>query len=104
MNPDNFTHKSNECLVAARDQAESNGHVQVSPVHVTLALLSDLEGVFRHAIAAASGEGSHNVLTSVEKSLHAFLQKIPTQDPAPDNISANATFIKVIKKAQGFQK
>ena len=73
MKPDTFAHKSNLNLVAARDLAESYGHAQIAPVHLALALLSDLEGIRRRAVAAAAGGGSENVLTSVERAFtHYF--------------------------------
>lgn len=55
MNPDNFTHKTNEALVAAHEMASEAGHAQLTPLHLAAALAADKGGILRQAISQASG-------------------------------------------------
>nr|ABB73202.1 heat shock protein 101 [Funaria hygrometrica] len=102
MNPEKFTHKTNEALAAGQELATEAGHAQYTPVHLALALLNDSEGLLRQAIASASG--GDQTLNSVERVLKNTLKKIPSQNPAPDASPANNALIKCIKKAQSLQK
>ena len=45
MNPQNFTHKSQEALQRASGIANENGQPQVEPPHLFLSLLEQTEGV-----------------------------------------------------------
>lgn len=102
MNPEKFTHKTNEALAAGQELATEAGHAQYTPVHLTLALLNDNEGLLRQAIATVSG--GDQTINSVERVLKNTLKKIPSQSPAPDASPANNALIKCLKKAQSLQK
>ncbi|CAK9147977.1 unnamed protein product [Ilex paraguariensis] len=54
MNPDKFTHKTNEALAGAHEQAMEAGHAQFTPLHIASALLSDPNGLFWQAIVTAN--------------------------------------------------
>lgn len=45
MNPDTFTDKTTELITKARELALDNAHVQMTPLHLALALVSDPEGL-----------------------------------------------------------
>ena len=45
MNPEHFTDKTNELISKARELALDSAHVQITPVHLALALISDQEGL-----------------------------------------------------------
>ncbi|XWS37283.1 hypothetical protein CRYUN_Cryun19dG0029900 [Craigia yunnanensis] len=76
MNPDKFTHKTNDALAGAHELAMSNGHAQFTPFHLAAA-----ERVFNQA-----------------------LKKLPSQSPPPDEIPASTSLIKGIRRAQAAQK
>lgn len=102
MNPDKFTHKTNEALAAGLEIATESGHAQYTPVHLAIALTEDKAGILRQAISSAAG-GEENV-EAVQRVLRQALKKIPSQDPAPDSIPPNTSFIKAIRRAQSSQK
>ncbi|KAK0592410.1 hypothetical protein LWI29_018637 [Acer saccharum] len=102
MNPDKFTHKTNEAIAGAHELATSAGHVQFTPLHLAVALISDPSGIFSQAVNNAGG--GENASQSVEKVFKEAMKKIPSQTPAPDEIPASTTLIKVIRRAQAMQK
>ncbi|KAH7549224.1 hypothetical protein JRO89_XS13G0001200 [Xanthoceras sorbifolium] len=101
MNPDKFTHKTNEAIAGAHGLAMSAGHVQFTPLHLAVTLISDPSGIFSQAINSAGGE---NASMSVERVFTQAMKKIPSQTPPPDEIPASTTLIKVIRRAQATQK
>lgn len=45
VNPEKFTDKTNEIVVAAQNLAVELSNVQLSPVHLMIALLQDADGL-----------------------------------------------------------
>ena len=103
MNPDNFTHKTNEALVAAHEMASEAGHAQLTPLHLAAALAADKGGILRQAITGASG-GDGSAGDSFERVLASALKKLPSQSPPPDSVPASTALIKAIRRAQSAQK
>ncbi|XP_009792440.1 chaperone protein ClpB1-like [Nicotiana sylvestris] len=102
MNPEKFTHKTNEALAGAHELALSAGHAQFTPLHMAVALISDHNGIFRQAIVNAGG--NEEVANSVERVLNQAMKKLPSQTPAPDEIPPSTSLIKVLRRAQSSQK
>ncbi|CAI9787228.1 unnamed protein product [Fraxinus pennsylvanica] len=102
MNPDKFTHKTNEALASAHELAMSAGHVQFTPLHLAAALISDPLGIFRQAIASAGG--SDDAANSMERVINQAMNRLPSQTPPPDEIPASSSLIKVIRRGQSLQK
>ncbi|XP_057517141.1 chaperone protein ClpB1 [Amaranthus tricolor] len=101
MNPDKFTHKTNEALVAAHELAMNNGHVQITPLHVATTLIGEPGGIFRQAISHAGG---NEAADSVERVFKRAIKNLPSQSPPPDEIPGSTTLIKAIRRAQSLQK
>nr|KJB19417.1 hypothetical protein B456_003G100900 [Gossypium raimondii] len=101
MNPDKFTHKTNEALAGAHELATSNGHAQFTPLHLAVALISDSQGIFYQAI---SNSGGDRVAQSVDRVFNQALKKLPTQSPPPDQVPASSSLVKAIRRAQAAQK
>ncbi|KAM7268051.1 hypothetical protein ACFE04_010217 [Oxalis oulophora] len=101
MNPDKFTHKTNEALAGSHELAMTNGHVQFTPLHLANYLISDPSGIFRQAIANAGGESAAQ---SADRVFSQAMKKLPSQSPAPDEIPASSSLIKAIRRAQAAQK
>ncbi|TYH80278.1 hypothetical protein ES332_D03G121500v1 [Gossypium tomentosum] len=101
MNPDKFTHKTNEALAGAHELATSNGHAQFTPLHLAVALISDSQGIFYQAISNSGGE---SVAQSVDRVFNQALKKLPTQSPPPDQVPASSSLVKAIRRAQAAQK
>ncbi|KAH0463974.1 hypothetical protein IEQ34_006760 [Dendrobium chrysotoxum] len=104
MNPDKFTHKTNEAIANAHELAISSGHAQFTPLHLAHALASDPAGILRQAIANAAGGAGESAVASFERVLNQALKKIPSQHPPPDEIPASTSLIKAIRRAQSSQK
>lgn len=102
MNPDKFTHKTNEALVSAHELAINSGHAQITPIHLAIALVSDTNGILRQAVSNAAG--GDEAANSFERVLKQAQKKIPSQTPAPDEVPASTSLIKVIRRAQSSQK
>eukprot|EP00262_Sarcandra_glabra_P016342 TRINITY_DN529_c0_g1_i1.p1 TRINITY_DN529_c0_g1~~TRINITY_DN529_c0_g1_i1.p1 ORF type:complete len:915 (-),score=221.58 TRINITY_DN529_c0_g1_i1:123-2867(-) len=102
MNPDKFTHKTNEAIAGAHELAMGAGHVQFTPIHIALALISDPNSILRQAITNAGG--GDEATNSFERVLKQAMKKIPSQNPPPDEAPASTSLIKVIRRAQSAQK
>ncbi|KAL8230733.1 hypothetical protein R6Q57_000511 [Mikania cordata] len=101
MNPDKFTHKTNEALASGHELAMNAGHAQFTPLHIAVSLISDPNGILRQAITNAGGEEAGN---SAERVFNQALKKLPSQSPAPDEVPASTSLIKTIRRAQSLQK
>lgn len=101
MNPDKFTHKTNEALAEAHGLAMNASHAQFTPLHLGSALISDPSGIFAQSITNSAGE---NAAKEVERVFNRALKKLPSQSPPPDEIPASTTLIKAIRRAQAAQK
>ncbi|KAJ0971439.1 hypothetical protein J5N97_019398 [Dioscorea zingiberensis] len=104
MNPDKFTHKTNEAIAGAHELAINSGHAQITPLHLAASLVSDANGLFRQALANAAGGAGDSAPASFERVLNQALKKIPSQHPPPDEVPASTSLIKVIRRAQSSQK
>lgn len=104
MNPDKFTHKTNEALAAAHEMALDAGHAQLTPLHLAAALAADKSGVLRQAIAHASGGNDTAAADSFERVVAAALKRMPSQSPPLDAVPASTALVKVIRRAQSAQK
>lgn len=104
MNPDKFTHKTNEALASAHELASEAGHAQITPLHLAAALAADRSGVLRQAIAHASGGNDTAAADSFERVVASALKRLPTQSPPPDTVPASTSLVKVIRRAQSLQK
>ncbi|KAK9165703.1 hypothetical protein Scep_000894 [Stephania cephalantha] len=102
MNPDKFTHKSNEALVSAHTLASDSGHAQFTPLHIARALIADPNGILRQAISNAAS--SPDAAQSFDRVLNQALSKLPTVHPPPDEVPASTSLIKLIRRAQSAQK
>ncbi|XP_074592260.1 chaperone protein ClpB1-like isoform X1 [Curcuma longa] len=101
MNPDKFTHKTNEALAAALGLALESGHAQFTPLHLASALAADGGGLLNQAFANASGGASDSAAKSFERVVATALKKNPF--PIPD-IPPSTSLMKVIRRAQSSMK
>ncbi|CAH8360833.1 unnamed protein product [Eruca vesicaria subsp. sativa] len=102
MNPEKFTHKTNETIAAAHELAVTSGHAQITPLHLAGALISDPAGIFPQAISSAGG--NETASQSAERVISQALKKLPSQSPPPDDVPASSSLIKVLRRAQSAQK
>lgn len=102
MNPEKFTHKTNEALAGAHELAMNAGHAQFTPLHMAASLISDPNGIFRQAISNAGG--GEEAANSSERVINQAMKKLPSQTPPPDEVPASTSLIKAIRRAQALQK
>nr|KAJ0210440.1 hypothetical protein LSAT_V11C400200810 [Lactuca sativa] len=101
MNPDKYTHETNEALASGQELAMNAGQAQYTPLHIAAALISDHNGIFRQSINNTGGEEAGY---SAERVFNKALKKLPSQSPPPDQVTASASLIKTIRRAQSSQK
>ncbi|CAJ2664635.1 chaperone protein ClpB1 [Trifolium pratense] len=102
MNPEKFTHKTNEVLAGAHELASTSGHAQFTPLHLASVLISEPNGIFYQAISNVGG--GEESARAVERVLKQALKKLPTQSPPSDEVPGSTSLIKVIRRAQAAQK
>ena len=84
MDPNKFTQKTHEAIRAASELAQDNGHAQISPVHLAIALFEDPEGLAKQAVLR---EGNDETLRSILRVLKKKLVRQPSVDPPPERVS-----------------
>lgn len=89
-----FTQKSQEAIVAAQNMAESNGHSQVEPEHLLMALLEQKEGVVVQIL-----QKLNIPLSNLIQPLKQELEKIPRMSGAAVQLSISARLRKVLVSA-----
>ncbi|KAA3456712.1 Chaperone ClpB1-like protein [Gossypium australe] len=101
MNPDEFTHKTNEAIAAAYERATSLGHAQFTLLQLAVSLIFDSQGIFYQAI---SNSDCGSPAQYVDRVFHQALKKLPAQSPAPNQARASYSLIKAIRRAQAAQQ
>ncbi|GLD96207.1 hypothetical protein PINS_up004885 [Pythium insidiosum] len=99
MNLHEFTNKSTETIQAAVEFAESRSHAQATPLHLAHALFEDPQGIARSVASRLNGD-----VDGVTREVDRQLQLLPTQTPAPDNVSLDSAFTKLLKYATKLRK
>lgn len=101
MNNYNFTDKSEKTLAAAYQIARDYSHVQLIPAHIACALFDDTDGesLFKNIINKAGGDAH-----SAEKTFKILVEKAPSQDPPPNELSPSPQTSKVIRAAHEIQQ
>ncbi|KAJ0399046.1 hypothetical protein ATCC90586_004505 [Pythium insidiosum] len=99
MNLQEFTTKSTETIQAAVECAEQRSHAQATPLHLAHALFEDPQGIARSVASRLSGN-VEGVVSEVERQLRL----LPKQSPAPDNVTVDSAFTKLLKYATKIRK
>lgn len=103
MNPEKFTHKTNEALATAREIATESGYAKYTPVHLAIVLTKDEGGILHQAISSAT-TAKEETMEAVQGVLRQALKKLPSQYPAPDSIPPNIEIRCCINRAWYLQK
>lgn len=69
----------------------------MNPLHLASTLISDTNGILFQAISNVGGEEQSR---SAEGVLKQELKKLATQSPPPNDIPANSSIVKLIRRAQ----
>lgn len=97
--PEMFTTQSNKAIQSALEFARERGHIELTPLHLAYVLFS-ADSSLASQIAQKAGVGRDKILSALEDAM----RKLSRQDPAPDNIYPNGSFMRVLKKAQAISK
>ncbi|CAG8752615.1 25040_t:CDS:2 [Dentiscutata erythropus] len=97
----NFTDRAEKVIAAALQTARDYSHVQVAPAHVACALFDDTEGesLMKNIINKAGGDA-----TIAERNFKKILARLPSQDPAPTDLSLSPQANKVLRNAHEIQQ
>ncbi|RHY35662.1 hypothetical protein DYB26_000596 [Aphanomyces astaci] len=99
LNPSEFTDKTNAYLKESEALAEEHNQAQVTPWHLTAVLFRDKEGLARRIAEKAQADSD-----VIARDALAQVKKMPSQTPAPDNISIDSALTKVLKAAVKMRK
>ena len=93
--PEQFTTQSNKAVQAALEFARERGHIELHPLHLAYVLFSN-ESSLAAQLAQRAGLTPQRVLAALEDGL----RKLSRQDPPPNDIYPNPSFMRVLKKAR----
>jgi len=99
FNPENFTDKTNETLLAAQNLCVEKQNPQLLPIHVAVVLFQDPSSL-GHQICL---KGKVDI-TPINRALQKHLVRLPVQDPAPTEVSSSPAFSRLLRNAQEVQK
>jgi ATP-dependent Clp protease ATP-binding subunit ClpB len=98
FNPNIFTEKAQKVFASSISLCSENGHSQIMPVHICLALFDDDDKLATGILERAGAN-----VGSVNSELKKLLAKLPSQSPPPSPSLSQAT-LKVLKDAEDIQK
>ncbi|KAL6048524.1 Double Clp-N motif domain-containing protein [Balamuthia mandrillaris] len=85
-------------LSAAQDLAITNQNVNLTPVHLAVALLEDEEGLAKNLVSKCGGDPQ-----AVNRKLRSLMVRLPVQEPPPPEVGASSALMKVLRQAQKLQ-
>ncbi|KAM0682772.1 hypothetical protein MDAP_002007 [Mitosporidium daphniae] len=94
MKPDSFTIRAAEVVEQAEKHCRSQGHPEITPLHLLSALISERGGII-HQIASKKGVD----VKEIEKGVNEALEKLSRQFPGPPNLGYSRSFISMLEKA-----
>ena len=95
MDPEKFTNATVDSLQQAIRMAESKSNVEVSSYHLASAMLEDEKGFAYNVCQKAGGD-----VEKIKKQLKIAIDKLPTQNPAPENMTLSASLSRILRLAQ----
>ncbi|KAI8994649.1 P-loop containing nucleoside triphosphate hydrolase protein [Pilobolus umbonatus] len=97
----NFTEKVEKAIGSAQALAREFGHSQIMPAHIACALFDETEGapLFKSIVEKAGGDPA-----SVERGYKKMMIHLPSQDPAPTDITISPQTGKLLRSAEKHMK
>lgn len=99
VKPDSFTDKTNEVLLAAQQLAQDSSHLQLLPIHVAVTLFDDKNSLGQQVCSKAGADGQQ-----VVRNLKKILVRLPSQSPAPPEVSMSASLQSMLNAAETIQR
>lgn len=97
--PEEFTDQSNKAIGQALEYAQEQKHIELVPLHLAHVLIEDEQGLARQLIKKAE----FNV-QEVQDAVNLKLRKLSKQDPPPEKLYPNSSFMNVLKQAKKLSK
>lgn len=98
-----FTNKAEKVLYKAQTIATDYGHAQLEPMHLASALLSAEDDgsipLFTQILTKAGAD-----TTAIDRSVAKEMARLPTQDPAPEQLSTSGAAAQILASAQKTMK
>ncbi|HLP61719.1 MAG TPA: Clp protease N-terminal domain-containing protein, partial [Candidatus Deferrimicrobium sp.] len=94
MNRDRFTLKANSAIDESVKLAAANGNQEITPLHITLAILSDPENIVPEVIKK-TGADINRIISSIEREI----EKLPKIQGATDQY-LDKDFKKILDQAE----
>ncbi len=98
FNPNSLTEKAASIINSAVQITQENGHSQIFPAHVCMALLEDEDKLTGNVLEKAGAN-----ITNVKQEVKKLLSKLPSQSPPPSP-SASQALLKLFQDAEQIQK
>ena len=95
IDPKLFTNYVNENINRASELAKSNSNPEISDVHLIAAMLESQQG-FPYLVLQKTGVDVELLKRKIEQQM----QKLPKQDPLPDELYPSGMLMKILKIAQ----
>jgi len=97
----NFTDKVEKALGIAQSLAREFGHSQIAPAHIACALFDETEGapLFKSILEKAGADPK-----IIERGYRKLMLHLPSQDPAPTDISIGPQTGKLLRNAEKHMK
>lgn len=98
-----LTTKAEKAIQSAHKISADYGHSQIEPTHLMSALLAPEDGGDSSLLMTIlTKTGADTML--VQRAFAKELARLPTQDPAPEQVSYSPAFLKVLQAAQSTMK
>jgi ATP-dependent Clp protease ATP-binding subunit ClpB len=99
LDPKTWTEQTRTLYTKATELAEENGHPEILPLHIGLALFSEHEGIAQRIAAKVGANGK-----AIERELNRLVVRLPRQDPPPSSISLGRRTAEMLSRAVKLQK
>ncbi|KAI9293440.1 hypothetical protein K502DRAFT_318294 [Neoconidiobolus thromboides FSU 785] len=99
MNPETFTDKTIKVINSSIDLAKEFGNSQITPVHLCSSLFDNEDGFLKNVINKAGGDAAN-----CERGIKKLLVKLPSQTPAPTDVSLASSMQKLLQEATQLSK
>lgn len=99
MQPNKWTDQLVAVVQNAQELTESRKQALMQPAHLGVCLLQEDSGLSKRLIERAGGN-----YQSLLADFEVAVAKFPSQTPAPDNVSASSSFVKVFRDAEKYSK
>ncbi|KAG0314695.1 hypothetical protein BGZ99_007920 [Dissophora globulifera] len=104
MNNFQFTEKTEKTIGQAQELAREFSNSQITPVHIAAAMLDESDDGPGSSLLKSIINKSGGIPEEIERAFKKLLVRLPTQTPAPMDISLSPQTAQVLRKAQEHQK